>query len=111
MSSTRTDSEARYAALAEELSTAAGVTPSRMFGMPTLKAGGKAFAGLAGDGMVFRLGGEAHARALSLPGAHLFDPAGMNRPMKAWVVVPAEHAEAWDDLARQALSYLKKDRG
>ena len=111
MSGRPTDSETRYGALAEELSTGAGVTPSQMFGMPTLKAGAKAFAGLAEDGMVFRLGGEAHARALSLPGAHLFDPAGMNRPMKAWVVVPAEHAEAWDDLAREALGYLKKDRG
>jgi hypothetical protein len=76
--------------------------------MPTLKAGGKAFAGLFHDAMVFKLTGEAHGRALALPGAHLFDPAGMNRPMKEWVVVPPEHAEAWGELAREALSYLRK---
>ena len=100
-------SEARYGELTEELAATDGVTPSRMFGMPTLKAGGKAFAGLFHDAMVFKLGGEAHARALALPGAHLFDPAGMNRPMKAWVVVPPEHADSWGDLAREALRYLR----
>jgi hypothetical protein len=100
-------SEARYAALAEELAVAGGVRPSRMFGMPTLKAGSKAFAGLFHDAMVFKLGGEAHARALALPGSHLFDPAGMNRPMKEWVVVPPEHADSWGDLARAALRHLR----
>jgi hypothetical protein len=104
-----TDSERRYLALAEELSVASGVTPSKMFGMPTLKAGGKAFAGLFQDAMVFRLGGDAHGRALALAGAHLFDPSGMNRPMKEWVVVPREHAGSWDGLAREALGYLRWD--
>ena len=101
------DAEQRYRALAEELSVSAGVTPSKMFGMPTLKAGSKAFAGLFHDAMVFRLGGEAHGRALKLAGAHLFDPSGMNRPMKEWVVVPPEHAELWDGFARDALGYLR----
>jgi hypothetical protein len=107
MTAEGTDSEQRYRALAEELSVSSGVTPSKMFGMPTLKAGGKAFAGLIQDAMVFRLGGDAHSRALALPGAHIFDPSGMNRPMKQWVVVPPEHAENWDGLAREALGYLR----
>src|SRR5712691_7721356 len=37
------DAERRYQALAEELSVSSGVTPGQMFGMPTLKAGSKAF--------------------------------------------------------------------
>lgn len=78
---------------------------SRLFGMPCLKARGKAFAGLHHGAMVFKLRGEAHARALGLAGAHLFDPMG-GRPMKEWVVVPAEHAEQWEVLAREARAYV-----
>ena len=98
---------ARYTALAEELATSSGVTPSKMFGIPTLKANGKAFAGLYEGSMVFKLDGDAHRRALALPGAHIFDPSGMGRPMKAWVVVPNEHGEAWAGFAREALASLR----
>jgi hypothetical protein len=69
------EAERRYQALAEELSVSSGVTPGQMFGMPTLKAGSKAFAGRFQEAMVFKLSGEAHGRALSLPGAHLSTPA------------------------------------
>jgi hypothetical protein len=100
------DAERRYQALAEELSVSSGVTPGQMFGMPTLKAGSKAFAGRFQDAMVFKLSGEAHGRALALSGAHLFDPSGM-RPMKEWVVVPPDHADEWHGLARDALNYVR----
>ena len=41
--------------------------------------------------MVFKLPDpDAHARALALDGAHLFDPCGKGRPFKEWVVVPCE---------------------
>jgi hypothetical protein len=100
------ESEQRYGSLAQELATKAGVTPGKMFGMPTLKTGSKAFAGLFEDAMVFKLSGDAHGRALALPGAHLFDPSGM-RPMKEWVVVPSDHADQWDALAREALDYVR----
>lgn len=100
------DATRRYQAVAEELSVGSGVTPGQMFGMPTLKAGSKAFAGRFQDAMVFKLSGEAHGRALALPGAHLFDPSGM-RPMKEWVVVPPDHADEWHDLAREALKYVR----
>ncbi len=74
-----------------------------MFGMPTLKLDGKALAGIYGDALVFKLAGDAHAEALGLPGAHLFDPSGMGRPMKAWVVVPPAHAAQWEHLAELAM--------
>jgi hypothetical protein len=77
-----------------------------MFGMPTLKLDGKALAGIYGEAMVFKLADDAHAEALGLPGAHLFDPSGMGRPMKAWVVVPPAHADRWEDLAELALAGL-----
>jgi len=42
--------------------------------MPSVKGGdGKAFAGLYGDDVVFKLAGDAHARALALDGARLFE--------------------------------------
>jgi hypothetical protein len=96
------DARDRYGRLAGQLAAEAGATPGRMMGMPTLYRGGKAFAGLFGDSMVFKLEGEAHAAALALPGAMLFDPSGMGRPMKAWVRVPLEHASEWPRLARSS---------
>jgi hypothetical protein len=80
-----------------------GVSLSAMFGMPCLKREGKAFAGRFGDALVFKLNGEAHAEALALTGAVLFDPSGMGRAMKQWVVVPAGHARKWEGLCAAAL--------
>jgi hypothetical protein len=95
----------RYEAIAAGLEQA-GVKPSSMFGMPTLKRDGKAIGGVYGDAMTFKLSGEARAGALRLEGAHLFDPSGMSRPMKAWVVVPASQADEWERLAQLALASI-----
>ena len=84
----------RWNALAESLG-ARGVELGAMFGMPCLKANGKAIGGLVGDALVFKLFGDAHADALKLDGAVLFDPSGMGRAMKDWVVVPAKHHAKW----------------
>jgi hypothetical protein len=97
-----------YDALAEGLAPA-GVQAGAMFGMPALKLAGKAFAGLFGDAMVFKLAGAPHARALDLAGAALFDPADMGRPMKAWVVVPSAHGERWRELAEAAMHCAEED--
>jgi hypothetical protein len=85
-----------------------GVKASQMFGMPTLKnVNGKAFAGLRGETLTFRLGAGTpeHADALKLAGAELFDP-GMGRPMKDWVQVPAKHAKHFERFAVAALTRL-----
>jgi hypothetical protein len=84
---------------------------TRMFSMPSASIGGKHFAGLYQDKMVFKLGGDAHARALALKGAHLFDPSGMGRAMKEWVVVPNQHAARWPELGEQALAYVAAKQG
>jgi hypothetical protein len=83
-----------------------GVVVGAMFGMPSFKANGKAIGGLFGDELVFKLEGDAHAVALALKGARLFDPSGMGRVMKEWVVVPSAHAKKWPALAQQALDYV-----
>jgi hypothetical protein len=99
------DTVRRYEAVAAGLAPR-GVQASSMFGMPTLKLDGKALAGLYGDAMTFKLVGDAHAEALRLSGAHLFDPSGMGRPMKAWVVLPVAHAGEWDRMALLALAAI-----
>ena len=56
------------------------------------------------EAMVFKLPDpDAHARALALDGAHLFDPSGKGQPFKEWVVVPAAHAGEWEAFAHDAL--------
>ena len=100
------DPRAAYDAVAAELA-GAGVSSSKMFGMPCLKYGGKAFAGFHQDAMTFKLRPPEHAAALALPGAHLFDPSGAGRPMREWVEVPAAHAARWPAFAREALHYLE----
>ena len=84
---------------------AAGAETGMMMGMPCLKIGGKLFAGLAADGMTFKLDGDAHASALALRGARIFDPSG-RRPMRQWVEVPTAHAVRWPELAHAALQFV-----
>lgn len=96
-----------YDRIAERFALETGATPGQMMGMPTLFFEGKAFAGLFGEAMVFKLEGEAHTAALAEPGAVLFDPSGMGRPMKAWIQVPSADASAWPRLADQALEALR----
>jgi hypothetical protein len=98
----RASTEAAYAQLAADL----GAETSAMFGMPALKLAGKAFAGLFGDAIVFKLDGTHHATALALAGAELFDPSGSGRAMKAWVVVPSAHATRWPALGAAAAAAL-----
>lgn len=96
-----------YDRIADHLALEAGSKAGQMMGMPTLFSGGKAFAGLFGDAMVFKLDSQARALALGLPGATLFDPAGVGRPMKAWVQVPLSYAAEWPRLAARALEDLR----
>jgi hypothetical protein len=95
----------RFAEIASALAER-GVSVTKMFGMPSLKVGGKLFAGVFGDALTFKLQGDAHAQALALKGAELFDPSGMGRAMKEWVVVPPAHAKRWLELAEASCSYV-----
>jgi len=80
---------------------------TKMMGMPSLKRNGKLVGGFAAseDAMVFKLEDPAaHAEALALEGAHLFDPGSRGRPFKEWVVVPPALASHWPALAEKALA-------
>ena len=97
--------EERYEEIATEFESKPGVKRAKMFGMPGLKVGKTAFAGLSGKDMVFKLGDgtDGHKKALKLDGATLWDPSGRNRPFKDWVRVPAINAAQWGLLADYAL--------
>ena len=105
-----TDARAEYDAVASELTATSSAISGQMFGMPCLKNNGKAFAGYYHGAMVFKLGAPVHAGALALAGARLFDPSGLGRPMKEWVVVPDEHVSRWSEFAREALHYVDATR-
>ncbi len=96
---------AEYVTLVADLEEDASVVASKMFGVPTLKCKGKAFASSWNGGLALKLGPADHATALGLAGAYRFDPSGKGRAMKEWVVVPAAHQERWLDLARAAQRY------
>lgn len=99
--------ETAYTAVVEEMTATTPSTVSKLFSMPCLKnVNGKAFAGYRRGAMVFKLPAPSHGKALALAGSHLFDPSGKGRPMKEWVVVPADHADLWLGFARAAWAYV-----
>ncbi|GAB4093935.1 hypothetical protein [Flaviaesturariibacter terrae] len=77
-----------------------GAEKGQLFGKPCFKMNGKAFTCFFQNEMVFKLTGPAHAAALAVAGARLFDPSGKGRPMKEWVQVPT--AGDWERMARVA---------
>ena len=101
------DARERYDELVDDLCARNDdVEPSQMMGMPCVKRGGKMVIGFSksAGAMVFKLPDPAaHARALALDGAQLFDPSGQGRPFKEWVVVPEAHAGEWEGFAQHAL--------
>jgi len=82
------------------------VAPGKWFGKPCLKVDGKVFAALWGEDMTFKLTGTAHAEALEIEGAHLFDPRGQGHPMKEWVQIPAARSASWGGFAKLACLYV-----
>lgn len=99
-----TEEESSYVAIGEAIE---GGIKSQMFGKPCFKLPNKkAFISFFQNEMVFKLTGTAHQKALSLDGAHLFDPSGKGRPMKEWVQVPVDYKEHWTEFAEEAAEYV-----
>ena len=82
---------------------------SKIFGMPCVKRAGRVVFGFSPhrDGVQAHRPGP-HARALAVPGAHLFDPSGRGEAFRQWVVVPPERADEWEPLAAEA---VEQDHG
>jgi hypothetical protein len=92
------DQIAHYLALKHD-----SVTTGQIFGKACIKTHGKAFAAFFQGDITLKLAGDDHRVALALEGARLWDPSGKQRPMKEWVQIPFACAQAWFDLAAQAL--------
>ena len=85
------------------------VTEASMFGMPTLKVGGKAFAGLWEKQLVVKIGVPRVQELLKAKTGKQFDPSGMSRPMKEWIAVKAPESNAkkkWLALAQEAKAFV-----
>ncbi|HLO91695.1 MAG TPA: hypothetical protein VK172_11070 [Lentimicrobium sp.] len=82
-----------------------GSVKSQMFGKECFKINHKAYTCFYQNNMVFKLTGEAHKAAIALEGAELFDPGGIGRRMKEWVIVPGIHKDLWPAFARAARAY------
>jgi hypothetical protein len=98
-----------YAAVVQALLSDPRVTEAKMFGMPTLKVGGKAFAGLAGPELVVKIGVPRVQELLKAKAGCQFDPSGMGRPMKEWIAItePATTArKKWLALAEEAKAFV-----
>jgi hypothetical protein len=97
----------RFITIADDLAAShEDVHRTKMFGAPCIKVKGKAFAAFSQGRMVYKLRGDAHAEALALPGAALFDPSGQGHPMREWVTLPIAEADHWERLAEDALAYV-----
>ena len=85
------------------------VTEASMFGMPTLKVGGKAFAGLWEKQLVVKIGVPRVQELLKAKTGKQFDPSGMGRPMKEWIAIKEPAAQAkkkWLALADEAKAFV-----
>lgn len=81
----------------------------KMFGALCLKApNGKAGVMFWKEHMIFKLPPEDEKEALSLDGAHFFDPMGGGRIMNGWVQLSTAHADKWEALAFKAMDFVKK---
>ena len=101
------DAQTEYDKLVNKLTTAASAEPGQMFGKACLKINGKAFVALHKETVVFKLTGDAHAKAIALADAALWDPSGKGRPMKEWVALSATHGKKFPTLAQAALEYVQ----
>jgi TfoX/Sxy family transcriptional regulator of competence genes len=101
-------------ALAETFHQALPVDPRivrrKMFGNPGAFVGGNLFASLHGSTVVVRLPDAARAELLSEPNTKLFEPMA-GRPMREYVVIPAEMVENQIELRywlEQAFDYANE---
>ncbi len=100
------DAYVEYEKLVDAFAQTDGVVASQMFGKSCLKINGKAFVAQHQETVVFKLNPSMHGKALSIPGATLWDPSGKGRPMKEWVAIPASASKRFKAFATAALEYV-----
>jgi hypothetical protein len=94
------------ALLFEKLTALPGAKRSTMFGCPCAKvANGKAafFYWKNDQALVFKLTGQQQQEALSLDGAHVFQPKPERPAMTGWIQVPLAHQGRYQQFAEWSL--------
>ena len=100
-----------YGEVVQALLSDPRVTETSMFGMPVLKIGGKVFAGLWKKQLSVKIGVPRVQELLKAKAGKQFDPSGMGRPMKEWIIIkePAISAKKkWPALAEEAKTFVEK---
>ncbi len=98
-----------YREVVEALLSDPRVTEANMFGMPALKVGGKAFAGLWEKQLVVKVGAPRAQELFKTKAGGAFDPSGRGRPMKEWIAITAPASQAkkkWLTLAQEAKTFV-----
>ena len=98
-----------YSAVVSALLADHRVIESQMFGMPCVKIGSKAFAGLWKNNLVVKIGTRRVEALLKAKLGKQFDPSGMHRPMKEWIMIKAPTtaaAKKWIELADEAKKFV-----
>lgn len=99
------DPFATYQTIVDEMVPDGAVIPAKWFGMPCLKHNGYVFVAYRHGDLIVKLRAADLTAALKLPGVDHFDPMDRGRPMREWLRIPPDHAEAWLGYARHAREY------
>lgn len=98
-----------YGEVVQTLLSDPRVSEANMFGMPALKIGGKAFAGLWKKQLVVKIGVPRVQELLQAKAGRQFDPSGMGRPMKEWIAIKEPESNTkkrWLELAEEAKAFV-----
>jgi len=110
MADPQNETEARFAAVVEAFARNPAVTHSkqgsRLFGSAALKVHDKIFAMVSSSGEFVVKLPKGRVDALVASGAGERFDANRGRPMKEWLEVRSGSAQAWLELAREALEFV-----
>jgi TfoX N-terminal domain len=113
MSPKHRTAEEGFAALVATLCEEPGVSKpdapaasARRFGSSALRVDGRIFAMVSRGSLVLKLPPQRVADLIDSGGGHPYD-AGKGRPMKQWVSLDPERQQRWQDLATEALAFVR----
>ncbi len=103
------EAETVFQYIVREISQERGVNPGKMMTSPGIRYDGKVFAFFWNNKMVFKLGKDRDlSKEFNIAEFSFLNPFKNKPPMKGWYVVEKMYKEKWPDLAKEALSVMKK---
>ncbi len=102
-----TEAEALYEYIRDKLCQEEGVVIGKMMSSPAVKYKGKVFTFFHNEKMTFKLGKNFEPEEEGLQGCTYLNPFKNKPPMRAWIIVPYEEKDRWEDLAHLALNKIR----